>query len=110
MKTHDTLASNKKIQDLLRQSEKVSFGQGFASIFELFPRDLLSKHDNIEDEINKALEDYLPRYAQYGLLAHQTSPSIENYWKNVGSYLQIAIDDTQQEIDKEENNSQMKLL
>lgn len=110
MQPNTELNNNSKIIELLQQSKRDSFRQGVVSVFSLFPQHVLSEQNDIEEKMNKILESNFHRFAEHGLLYHQLSPSVENYWKNVGSYLRIAIDDVKQEIDDEEDADQMKLL
>ena len=110
MQMNTELHNNSGIEDLLSQSKASSFRQGVTSVFTLFPQDIASDQDIIGSRINKVLEESFSRFAGRGLLYHQLSPSIENYWKNVGAYFFMAIDDVQREIDDKSNSDQMKLL
>lgn len=111
MQTYTELSSSQKIKNLFQQFKAESFRQGTASVFVSYSQDDLEDNINrLQDTLNKITEDEFLRYAERGLLYHQSSLGIENYWKNVGSYLQISIDDIQTEIDAEESGSQMKLL
>ncbi len=117
MQAHIDLSSSPKIKELFRQSKVDGFRCGASSVLSLPSQNINEIASNLEETTNrlreaanKIMEIDFNNYAERGLLSHQLSPSIENYWKNVGSYFFMAIDDVQKEIDDESNNNQMTLL
>lgn len=111
MEIQTELNGNPKIKELIQQSKMDGFRQGIASVFVSYSHYEFEENiNNLRENLNKIVEQEFPRYAERGLLYHQISPSIENYWKNVGSYFFMAIDDLHKEIEDEDAKKQMNLL
>lgn len=104
------LQENEEIKALLNKVCSRGFFDGMGSVFSISPKTSSLLRDNFYAELNATIEKISPRYAKHKLLYHHVEPSIENYWKNVGSYIRIAVDDFQENLDEEQDERQPKML